>query len=286
MVGAAVGSLLTYAEQRRASGWSQRRRESSLIKAPTNSDAKRSCGMKALLVTGDTEVVCIFSQLFGEMEVETQRCTSEADAIERLLSEKYEAVILDLDGMPESARIIEMGHRTCPKDHAVVFALATGIRAKEAAAALSNPVVIERPFAPSEIRNLIRTRYGRMLRDRLDYFRLPVEIPISIRSVSGDLTQCMMINLSQNGMAVSAPCSFEVGGKLNIVFAIPNGNVFVSAEGTVIWDDKHGKAGITFRCTSSSVQERLFEWLHDQFFMKVRTGTIETDASRGFAAGF
>lgn len=38
--------------------------------------------------------------------------------------------------------------------------------------------------------------------------------------------------------------SFVVGEPIQIVFAIPNTDVFLNANGKVIWDDKHGKTGI------------------------------------------
>ncbi len=106
-----------------------------------------------------------------------------------------------------------------------------------------------------------------MLRDGQSYFRLGIELPISIRRASGTLVRCASLNLSQTGAAVSTPSSFIVGEQVNLAFAVPNTDIFVSAEGKIIWDDKHGKAGISFACTSSSIQARFFEWLNDHFFM-------------------
>jgi len=76
------------------------------------------------------------------------------------------------------------------------------------------------------------------------------------------------INLSQSGMAVSMFSSCTVGQKLDIAFAIPNTDLLVSAEATIIWDDKHGKAGLSFECTSPAVQSRFCEWLYGHFVVR------------------
>ncbi|MCU1297888.1 MAG: type pilus assembly PilZ [Acidobacteriaceae bacterium] len=284
MLGASAGSLVAFSKYRGIICQLRNTLECSPVNAPEKIDPKRFCGLKALIVTGDAEMGRIFSHLFWEIQVETQQCASEAEAIGELLSQKFEALVLDMDELSGCAQIVQNLQRTRPNQNVVVFAVASDARAKSNASVLSNPIIIERPFVPSEIRDLIKTLHGRMLRDRLAYFRLALDLPVSIRRESGILLQCTMLNLSQSGMAVSTPSAFHNGEKLNIVFVIPNSSVFVCGDGTVIWDDNHGKAGILFRCTSSSVQERLFEWLHDQFFMHVETGT-EAETPKELAAG-
>jgi len=49
------------------------------------------------------------------------------------------------------------------------------------------------------------------------------------------------------GYGISMFSSFTVGQKIDIAFAIPNTDLLVSAGATIIWDDKHGKAGNELR---------------------------------------
>ena len=44
--------------------------------------------------------------------------------------------------------------------------------------------------------------------------------------------------------------------------------MLVIAEGTVIWDDGHGRSGIRFEMLEP-VNPCDFRWLHDQFFMRL-----------------
>src|SRR5437016_1668654 len=123
-----------------------------------------------------------------------------------------------------------------------------------------------------------------MLHDRQAYFRLAVELTVSIRRGSGDLLECTTINLSQSGMAVRTPHPLEVGERLSIAFAVPNTDLFVSAEGAVIWDNRDGKAGIHCQYTNSSVQARFFEWLHDQFFTRFERMQTELSLAHSIQA--
>jgi PilZ domain len=279
-LGAVVGALLDHSRYRRMTA---SKRRGTLPASPddlsASGDAKPHWGMKALVVTRDAEMVGIFSHLFRGVYMEVCKCISESDAVERLSSEKFEALVLDVDNVAESATILNALKETRPNNHLVVFAVASNEQAKETASAFPT-FNIERPLVPSRIRDLLARVHGRMLRDRQAYFRVAVELPVSIRRGSGELSQSTTFNLSQSGMAITSPHLLEVGEQVTLGFAIPNSDLFVSAKGTVIWDDGHGKAGIHFECSSSSAKVRFFEWLHDQFFARFGIGSVESNLSR------
>ncbi len=282
LLGASAGALVTYLKQRRLIAKTRRPLEEVAENPkPTNED-RFSFGMVSLIVGHDPEMVAIFSDLFRDIGIATQACYDPSSAIRQLSSEKFEAIVLDFDQIAECADILKRMPR--PNQRILVFAVATESASKQAATDLGASFVIERPLVPSQMRDLVRRAYGRMLRDGQSYFRLGIELPISIRRVSGTLVRCTTLNLSQTGAAVTTPSSFLVGEHVNLAFAIPNTDIFVSAEGKVIWDDKHGKAGISFACTSSSIQARFVEWLNDHFFMP-RDGAAPFDSSKQVVYG-
>lgn len=238
---------------------------------PDRREAKSRCEMKALIVSEDREVIDIFSHLFCEKRIETHTCRSGPNAVGELSSEKFDTIILDFDNVPGCANLVEC---LCgPNKDALVIAVATELSVKQGLSDLGIASVVERPLAPSNVRALLLAAYGRMLRARQAYFRLAVELPVWIRRLSGSVVRCTTLNLSRNGMAVRTSAIFQAGESLNLMFAIPNTGFSVSAEGKVIWDDKHGKAGINFECADPSTQTRFYEWLHDQFFIVLELGS-------------
>lgn len=232
--------------------------------------------MKALIVGSDPEMVSLFSRLFCEKGIETRKCLLASSAVDQLSSEKFEAIVLDFDELADWQSILTDVPR--PNGRVLVIGIASGSANKELASRAGVAFVIERPLTAAQIQDVLRAAYGRMLRDGQRYFRLAVTLPVSIRTGSGTVTQCTTLNVSQTGMAVNSQSSFIVGERISLVFAIPNTDVFVSGEGKVIWDDKHGKTGISFECSSSSAQSRYYEWLQDHFFME-KSGTADSATS-------
>jgi hypothetical protein len=95
------------------------------------------------------------------------------------------------------------------------------------------------------------------------YFRCPFTLSVSLRTVSGDHLKCMSINVSSNGLALNTPRPQELGAEVNVAIELPTGDT-IAGKGVVIWDDKHGKAGIHFHCNSPEMQSRLDSWLEHQ----------------------
>ncbi len=95
------------------------------------------------------------------------------------------------------------------------------------------------------------------------YFRCPVTLPVSLRTPSGDHLKCVSINVSSNGLALNTPAPQELGAEVNVLLELPTGDT-IAGKGTVIWDDKHGKAGIHFHCNSPEMQSRLDSWLAER----------------------
>jgi DNA-binding response OmpR family regulator len=274
-LGAATGSIIDYARHRHVINDCRKALHLSAALYP-NRSAIRIAGLKALLVCRDPEMMAIFSHLLSEKRIESEECSLETAAIEKLSSEKYDAVVLDFEHLAGCAKILNNLPR--PNQNALVIALAPRSGVKEIASQIGAGFIIERPLVPTQIRSLLNAAYGRILRDRQAYFRLAVELPVWIRRESGNVLECFTVNLSQRGMSVKTPSPFQIGEQISIGFAIPNADVYVSAEGKIIWDDKHGKAGISFQCTSHSAEKRFFEWLHDQFFMALGSETREGES--------
>ena len=95
------------------------------------------------------------------------------------------------------------------------------------------------------------------------YFRCAVTLPVSVRTTVGNHLKCMSINVSSNGIALNTPTPLDLGAEIDLVVELTT-ETAVAGKGVVIWDDKHGKAGIHFRCNSPEMQSQLESWLARQ----------------------
>jgi CheY-like chemotaxis protein len=232
----------------------------------------------ALLIGPDGAMSALLSQMFGEIGITAQSCSDDSRLASILSNSKFEALVLDFDNVEAGVSIICKVRESSSSKDAIVFAIATANSTRQRAFAGGANFAFGRPFVLPEIRNLLQTAYALMLQDRRRYFRCPVEYPVHIARTSGSL-QGISINVSGNGMAAKLPCSLEVGERLTLSFAMSDAELAIHAVGRVVWDDKHGKTGINFECTSAEVGKRLAAWLDAQFYRRLRRSEVTVRSS-------
>ncbi len=223
--------------------------------------------IRALLVTAEPLMAVVFADLFKEIGIGVQSSANTDSAVKELQLAKYEALVLDFDTIPETLSILRDVHESSSSKNALVFAVATSAAERQRALEQGANFILERPFARPQVKQVLSTAYGLMVRERRRYFRCAAELPVRIvQGGSGKQLSCNTMNISSSGMALSTPCAMNLGETLQMIFLLPNSGLIVSAAGVAVWDDKHGKTGISFRCASPEMQKRLDAWLDDRFY--------------------
>ena len=267
MIGASAGSLLTHIK------WRGLVLRNGYAAPPASPSPPKTLGvarqMNGLIVCRQAEKIAIFSALLREIWIEAEKCDSAPKALDLLRGNRFEALVLDFDDLANCADVARNVRSHRPNQDIPIFAIASDDQSQATALAAGASFLLDQTLDQRHIRSLLGTVRGRMLRSSQTYFRLNVEIPVSVARAAGPVLHCATINLSLNGMAVSTPASLACGEKLHLVFALPPRNTVTSGEGTVIWDDGHGKAGIQFECSSASAKQTYSEWLHDHFCMQL-----------------
>jgi CheY-like chemotaxis protein len=222
--------------------------------------------IRALLVTDDPRAVEIFTDLFQEFGVDAQLATQVEGVPEELSRMKYEALLIDFDAASRALTILDFVRKSPSNRNAVVLAIANDAAHRQQALEKGANFAFERPLLPEEIRNVLRGAYDVMVGERRRYFRCSAELPVLLtRKPSGADLRCTTINISSSGMALSTPCPLAPGEDVVIVLLLQGIGLTIRTSGTVVWDDKHGKSGISFECTSSEMQRELDSWLGTQF---------------------
>lgn len=241
----------------------------------TASERMDASEIRALLIGPDSAMSTLFSQIFEEIGITAQSCSDDSRLAGILSSSKFETLVVDFDNVEAGVSIIGKLRESSSSKDAIVFAVATATSTRQRALAGGANFAFGRPFVLPDIRNALQTAYALMLRDRRRYFRCPVEHPVQITRMSGEKLEGMTINVSGNGMAAALPCNLEVGERLSLSFAMSEAELAIHAAGRVVWDDKHGKTGISFECSSTEVGRRLAAWLDAQFYRRLKLAEIE-----------
>jgi DNA-binding response OmpR family regulator len=224
-----------------------------------------SHALRALLVTPDNALAGTFAQLSREFGIEARPSTNMDGIPDELQFAKYEAVLLDFDRVPEASHIVAKLRETPSSKTSVIFALASDAKLRQAALQSGANLLFERPLEESQIRHAIHAAYDLMARERRRYFRCAVNVPVLLipEKSHADLS-CTSINVSSGGIALLSPLALTPGDQVQVIFPLPGIDSLIRAIGTVIWDDKHGKTGLSFRCTGPGHQSDLDTWLDTQ----------------------
>jgi hypothetical protein len=228
-----------------------------------------SADLQALILSPDAETAAILVQQFRDLAVTAKACGDRTTAEEDFFTAKFEAVVLDFDCIIEAVPFVLNLRQGRANRNAVVLAIATDDSAKKQAAEHGATFLLQRPITRSQVARVLRAAYGLMLQDRRRYFRLEIELSVSLRTSSGAEVQCKTTNVSQEGMAVLTPSPLHMRDVVDVVFEIPTPGPIIIAQGIVIWEDRHGKAGLRLSFANSEDQGRISEWLDSEFYMQL-----------------
>ena len=85
---------------------------------------------------------------------------------------------------------------------------------------------------------------------------------------------------SANASDANTPVTSKMNGEsIKLNFLVPGAKLTLNADGSVVWDDKHGKAGINFQCASVEDQNRFAAWLDHEFYMGTSIGAGRSRAA-------
>jgi DNA-binding response OmpR family regulator len=223
--------------------------------------------IRALLVTPDPWLVKNFISVCKELGIEAERSGKTDGVPSELGQAKYEAVLVDFDVVPETQTILAGVRESRSNRNALVFAVATDTAHRHQALCQGANFIFERPFDANEIRRLLCAAYDLMVREGRRYFRCTAEFPALLTQANaGTDLRCTTTNISSNGMALRTPSSLHPGEVVQIALFLQGAGRAIRATGTVVWDDKHGKTGVSFQCSLPQDQDELDAWLNTRFY--------------------
>lgn len=221
--------------------------------------------IRALVVTTDAGLLSVFVDISREIGVVTDISEPAQGIVPELSRQKYEALLIDFDSVCDAGSVLTALRASPSNQNAVVFAIATEHCRREAALLHGANFVFARPLDNKELRRTLYAAYDAMTRERRRYFRFTAELPVFITRSDGSDLVGQTSNVSANGMSIRSSVSFNLGERVGLTLDLQNGGPHVLARGTIVWDDKHGKSGISFQCVRLELQRTLNTWLDAQF---------------------
>ena len=216
---------------------------------------------KSAVFSRDAEALSLITQSLQELDIAAETFSGQADALQRVAADKFDAVIFDCDaaeGIPadELLRAIRQGSQN---NRLVVIAVVSDPAAMQPAFNQGANFVICKPLAHDITRRTLRAATCVLYRMARRFPRRTVNT-LSMVTIGDAADTAMIMQLAEGGMGIQALEPLEVSRSLKLRFEIPGSNTTVHATGEIAWADAAGRIGIRFSEIAEQDQARLREW--------------------------
>ena|SRR5579863_1377934 len=225
--------------------------------------------LESLLLSRDADVFRVLRPTLDKLSIDVEVCQEAKKAAEILISEKFDAVIVDCDDLPGGVEVLESLRATPSNKNSVTFALVNGKKTTtQQAFGMGVNFVLHKPLSALNASRCFNAALGFMLRERRRYFRHPVKMPVRLmvndKELKGEST-----NLSEGGIALLVHHAIPKDSKPQLKFTLPETNLAMELETEIAWANLKGRVGLRFLNVPASSQELMDRWLNDRMEQEI-----------------
>lgn len=220
--------------------------------------------LDSLLLSQDPDLVRIIRPALEKLSIDVEVCHEARKATDILISEKFDAVIVDCDDLNGGLEVLQGLRATPSNKNSVTFAVLNGkTTTTQEAFGLGANFVLQKPISSLNAARCFHAALNFMVRERRRYFRHPLKMLVKL--VLGDkIMNATSTNLSESGIAVMLHEPLPKGAVPCLQFTLPETNSTFDVEAEVVWADIKGRAGLRFQNLPQSSQEQLEKWLDER----------------------
>ena len=220
--------------------------------------------LESLLLSRDVEVFRVLRPTLEKFSIEVEVCQEAKKASEILISEKFDAVIVDCDDLPGGREVLQGLRATPSNKSSVTFALLNGKKTTtQEAFAMGVNFVLQKPLSTLNASRCFQAALNFMERERRRYYRQPVKMPVRI-VLDEKEWKATSTNISEGGIALMSHRAIPKSGKPRLQFTLPETAMAVEVDSEVAWADIKGHVGLRFNNVPAGAREHLEQWLNQQ----------------------
>jgi|SRR5882672_1811286 len=221
-------------------------------------------GLESLLLSKDLEVVRVLRPTLEKLSIEVEICQEAKQASEILISEKFDAVIVDCDDLQGGLAVLECLRATPSNRNSVTFAILNGKKTTtQQAFSMGVNFVLQKPISTLNAARCFHAALGFMERERRRYYRQPVKMPVRL-VIDDKEINAACTNISEGGIALRLHQALPKGATPRVQFTLPETKVAFDVETEVAWADIKGHVGLRFHNVPKTSLELVENWLSQQ----------------------
>jgi len=220
--------------------------------------------LESLILSRDAEVLRILRPTLEKLSIDVEICQEARKATEILISEKFDAVIVDCDDLQGGLAVLQGLRATPSNKNSVTFAILNGKRTTtQEAFGMGVNFVLQKPISALNASRCFNAALNFMVKERRRYFRQPVKMLVKVILGEREL-RATSTNISEGGIALMLKEALPKGATPRLQFTLPEIKLAMDVESEVAWADMKGLAGFRFHNVPQSSQEQLEGWLNQQ----------------------
>jgi CheY-like chemotaxis protein len=210
-----------------------------------------------------------------KLAIEVEICQEARNATDILISEKFDAIIVDCDDLNGGIELLQ-GLRSTPSNkNSAVFAVLNGKKTNtQEAFSVGANFVLQKPISVLNASRCFNAALGFMTRERRRYFRQPVKMMVQIVIDESEF-KATSTNVSEGGIAVLLRQALPKNASPRLSFVLPGTDTTITVESDVAWVDTKGCVGFRFRNVPEKLQQVLETWLNAQAPPELTVGSAE-----------
>ncbi len=220
--------------------------------------------LESLLLSRDVEVMRILRPALEKLAIDVQVCQEAEQASEILLSEKFDAVIVDCDDLPGGIEVLQELRATPSNKSSVAFAILNGKKTTtQDVFKMGTNFVMQKPISSLNASRCLHAALNFMLVERRRYFRQPVKMAVRLVAAEKEM-EATSTDISEGGMALVVRRALPKNATQQVHFTLPESRVAMNLEAQVAWADLKGRVGLRFMNVADSSRASLEKWLDQQ----------------------
>src|SRR5580704_9364731 len=199
--------------------------------------------LDSLLLSKDPEVLRVIRPTLEKLSIEVEICHEARAGADILISDKFDAVIVDCDDLNGGLAVLQ-GLRSTPSNkNCVAFAILNGHRTTtQDAFGMGANFVLQKPISALNASRCFHAALNFMIKERRRYFRQPLKMQVSIFHANKEL-KAASTNVSEGGIALILREALPKGTTPLLKFTLPGVNLPFEVEAEVAWADIQGHVG-------------------------------------------
>ena len=219
----------------------------------------------ALIVSKDPDVINVFRNVMEDSGIHIDESTAAGDSLKRLAKHRYDAVVVDCDGVPDGADVIEALRKGKSNKSSITFALVGNNTELSRSAAQSGATfVLHKPISTDTVFRSMKASHGLILRERRRYLRHAVDTHAHLKVSKHGEMQVTVTDISEGGCASNVPVKTELTGEGTIRLMLPDVKEMIEGKMEVMWCRTNGQAGLRFSKLTPNSQKLLMDWLNSR----------------------